>query len=59
MQFYNRTKELSILHQNWEQTSERGRLTVLIGRRRIGKTTLLTKSVDDDNIPMLYLYTPS
>ena len=39
MRFYDREKELGILHTNWEQTMERGRMTVLIGRRRIGKTT--------------------
>ena len=31
-------------------------MTVLIGRRRIGKTTLLTKSADDRGQPLLYLY---
>lgn len=56
MRFYDREKELEILQTNWDQTNERGRLTVLIGRRRIGKTTVLRKSADDDGQPMLYLY---
>ena len=56
MRFYDREKELEILQTNWEQTTDRGRLAVLIGRRRIGKTTLLTKSAEDRNQPMLYLY---
>ena len=56
MRFYDREKELEILQTNWEQTIDRGRLTVLIGRRRIGKTTVLRKSADDDGQPMLYLY---
>ena len=56
MRFYDRNKELDILRTNWEQTAERGRLTVLIGRRRIGKTTLLTKSAEDGGQPLLYLY---
>ena len=56
MKFYDRETELKILQTNWEQTTNRGRLTVLIGRRRIGKTTLLTKSVEEENHPMLYLY---
>ena len=47
MKFYDREKELNILQMNWKQTTERGRLTVLIGRRRIGKTTLLTKNSKD------------
>ena len=56
MRFYDREKELEILQTNWEQTTDRGRLAVLIGRRRIGKTTLLTKSAEDRNQPILYLY---
>ena len=56
MKFYDREKELNILQMNWKQTSERGRLTVLIGRRRIGKTTLLTKNSKDGEQPFLYLY---
>jgi len=31
-------------------------MTVLIGRRRIGKTTLLTKSAEGGDRPLLYLY---
>ena len=31
-------------------------MTVLTGRRRIGKTTLLTKSAEDNGHPLLYLY---
>lgn len=30
MRFYDREKELDILQTNWEQTLERGRMTVLI-----------------------------
>ena len=56
MRFYDREKELEILQTNWDQTTDRGRLTVLIGRRRIGKTTVLRKSADDEGHPMLYLY---
>jgi len=56
MKFYDRDKELQILQKNWELTAERGRMTVLIGRRRIGKTTLLTKSAEKPNHVQLYLY---
>ena len=56
MRFYDREKELEILQTNWEQTTDSGRLTVLIGRRRIGKTTVLRKSADEEGHPMLYLY---
>ncbi len=58
MRFYDREKEQETLLNNWNQSAERGRLTVLIGRRRIGKTTLLTRSADGYNShqPILYLY---
>ncbi len=56
MRFYDRDKELNILNTNWNQTTERGRLTVVIGRRRIGKTTMLRKSAEVGNQPLLYLY---
>lgn len=56
MKFYDRDTELEILQKNWTQTTERGRLTVLIGRRRIGKTTLLRKNSEEGNQPFLYLY---
>lgn len=56
MKFYDREKELEVLRTNWDQTNDRGRLTVLIGRRRIGKTTVLRKSADDAGQSMLYLY---
>ena len=56
MRFYNREKELEILQKNWEQTEERGCRTVLIGRRRVGKTTLLRESAEHGHQPLLYLY---
>ena len=58
MRFYDREKEQETLLNNWNQSAERGRLTVLIGRRRIGKTTLLTRSADgySSHQPILYLY---
>ena len=56
MKFYDREKELEILQKNWKQTEERGCLTVLIGRRRIGKTTLLRESSEHGHQPLLYLY---
>ena len=56
MKFYDRDTELNILQTNWDQTTERSRLTVLIGRRRIGKTTLLRRAMEENNQPLLYLY---
>lgn len=56
MKFYDREKEQEVLRRNWEQAAEHSGMTVLIGRRRIGKTTLLTKSAENGSQPLLYLY---
>lgn len=40
MKFYNRTDELAELASLYEQAADSGRMTVLTGRRRVGKTVL-------------------
>ena len=40
MKFYARTQELNLLNQLKEQTKDTARMTVLTGRRRVGKTKL-------------------
>ena len=52
MRFYDRQAELDILRRN---CANRSLLTVLTGRRRVGKTSLLTRGVYDDQ-PLLYMY---
>lgn len=48
MKFYNRTKELAELQKIRELAfAEHSKLTVLTGRRRIGKTSLVFKSCED------------
>ena len=54
MKFYDRTTELQILEKNWKQSEKHSMMTTLIGRRRVGKTALLLKSVENE--PVLYLY---
>ena len=54
MKFYDRKTELQALEKNWKQSADRSIMTTLIGRRRIGKTALLLKSLE--NKPFLYLY---
>ena len=56
MKFYDREKEQNIIQSNWEQTMQHSRMTVLIGRRRIGKTSLLMKCAEDGRQTLLYLY---
>lgn len=43
MNFYSREKELSILEKQYEQTNDSSTMTVITGRRRIGKTFLSLK----------------
>jgi len=54
MRFYNRTKELEILARNIEQSKKSACFTVMVGRRRIGKTSLLLESVKGQKY--LYLF---
>ena len=44
MKFYNRESELSELATLYDQASATGRITVLTGRRRVGKTLLALES---------------
>ena len=54
MKFYDREYELNTLNKNWEQSASHSMMTTMIGRRRIGKTSLLLKSVEGQE--SLYLY---
>lgn len=54
MRFYDREKEIEMLRRNWEMTSDKSLFTVMIGRRRIGKTSLLLRTAYEQD--MLYLY---
>lgn len=54
MKFYGRKKELEILRLNEVQSKKTACFTVIVGRRRIGKTSLLLESVE--NQKYLYLF---
>ena len=45
MKFYDRINELSILQENEQQSYNSAVFTVLMGRRRVSKTSLITKSL--------------
>jgi len=47
MEFLNRTDDLAALGDSWVGVSRRGQFFVLWGRRRVGKTELLSYFVDD------------
>src|SRR5690554_7146405 len=49
MEFYNREKELALFDSIKEQSYKQAKMTVLLGRRRIGKTSLLKKANESDN----------
>lgn len=54
MKFYNRTEELAALARTLEQSKRNACFTVMVGRRRIGKTSLLLESVKGQKY--LYLF---
>jgi len=55
MEFYNRISELSELQRVKNLSfNDHSRLTVVTGRRRIGKTSLILKSVE--GLPTVYLF---
>jgi AAA+ ATPase superfamily predicted ATPase len=55
MKFYNREKELEFLRSIKERSAEEAQMTVVVGRRRIGKTSLLKKAVGNEDTA-LYLF---
>ena len=54
IRFYNREKELALLANTWVKSQKFAQMTFVVGRRRIGKTTLLTKAYEAG--PMVYLF---
>jgi hypothetical protein len=54
MRFYNREKELELLGRIDSLSDSEAQMTVLIGRRRIGKTSLLRHFIADK--PAVYLF---
>ena len=54
MKFYNRETELAELATLYAQAESAGRMTVLTGRRRVGKTLLALESAKDHKY--LYLF---
>lgn len=54
MKYYNRTEEIATLHKIRENAKENAQFTVVTGRRRIGKTSLVLKACEDTTI--LYFF---
>lgn len=56
MKFYNRTNEIAELQRIQERAfSSRSRMTVITGRRRIGKTSLALRATQGE-VPTVYLF---
>ncbi len=53
MKFYDRLNELKILKSTWESSLKSSKMTVITGRRRIGKTKLILEAFKDD---LIYLF---
>lgn len=45
MKFYDRTKELALFADIYTKSQQEAQMTVLVGRRRIGKTSLSPKAI--------------
>ena len=54
MKFYDRENELEYLLETYRQSAENARFTVVTGRRRIGKTSLVLKAYE--GTPVLYFF---
>lgn len=52
MKFYNRKKELALFEKIRKRSVNTAQMTVMVGRRRMGKTRLLCKALDNNE----YLY---
>jgi len=54
MKFYDRTEEIAALHKIRKAANDNAQFTVITGRRRIGKTSLVLKAYEDT--PILYFF---
>ena len=55
MKFYDRETELEALHNTYEQSLTSATFTVLMGRRRVGKTSLLLRAMEGKDYAYLFV----
>ena len=55
MKFYDRENEINILKENELQSRNNAVFTVLMGRKRVGKTTLITTALKDYDYAYLFV----
>lgn len=58
MRFYGREEEIRLLRKELDlaMRNKAGRLAVVCGRRRIGKTSLIMKAFESVECPVIYLF---
>ena len=54
MKFYDREKELELIQNAKKQSLDNAQMTVVVGRRRSGKTTLLKKAIEKEPDALYY-----
>ena len=55
MRFYGREREIGILRETEERSRSESRFTVVLGRRRIGKTSTIRKALEHTKIVYVYI----
>lgn len=55
MRFYDREAELKVLQEIYEQSQSSATFTVLMGRRRVGKTSLLMRAMEGKEYAYLFV----
>jgi len=55
MKFYNREKELNLLQKIEKRSQKNAQMTFVVGRRRIGKTSLLMKATEHETSVYLFV----
>ncbi len=55
MKFYNRENELLLLRQTKKLSEENAKMTFIVGRRRIGKTSLAVKAFENQKYVYLFV----
>ena len=60
MKFFGREEEIRTLRRQLELCGKRNlsRMVVVTGRRRVGKTTLIFKALEDQGVPFIYCFVP-
>ena len=58
MRFYGREEELTTLRSFFKTVCQKeiSQMVTVIGRRRVGKTTLILKAFEEESLPVFYFF---